>query len=307
MEERNHGGLDSARHRPVRDAYFKAATRPCMLCGDSRTRPALSHGHYSYVRCSGCGLLAVQPFPEPPELLAVYDDPGDPAVDPSRDPSGEAAVHRMRFSEELDRIEAFCPRGTVLDIGCAWGFFLALCRERGWEAKGVDLSHVQADYARRRFGLDVFTGSLRAARFPDGCFDVVTLWHVFEHFHDPLAELLEVRRILKRDGTVVIAVPTPNSAADYVFQSLPLHLYYYDEGTLSRALGRAGFRVAKIGRGGGTGVASLIRKVGVDDPRKLIGSHLAFLWKAKKIVQRARCLASVHKEITVYAVPAGTF
>jgi len=277
-----------------------------MLCGDSRTRPALSHGHYSYVRCSGCGLLAVRPFPEPQELLAVYDDPVEPAVDPSLDPSGEAAVHRVRFSEEIDRIEALRPRGTVLDIGCAWGFFLALCRERGWEAKGVDLSRVQAEYARRRFGLDVFTGTLRAARFPDGCFDVVTLWHVFEHFHDPLAELMEVRRILKRDGTVVIAVPTPNSAADYVFQSLPLHLYYYDEGTLGQVLGRAGFRVVRIRRGGGTGVMSLVRKIGLDDPRKLIGSHLAFLWKAKKIVQRARCIASVHKEITVYAVPART-
>jgi len=262
-------------------------------------------GRHDYVRCRDCGLLSVRPFPDIRDLLSFYDDRGGRHVDPSADPSGEAQIHRVRFSEELDRIEGHCRRGRVLDIGCAWGFFLALCKERGWEPKGVDLSHIQTEYARRRFGLDVFTGSLHDARYPAGHFDAVTMWHVFEHFHDPLGALREVRRVLKRDGTVVIAVPTPRSAPDYVFQSIPLHLYYYDEDTLGRALRLAGLRVVRVFRGGGTGAATLMRKVGIRDPRRVISDHLALLWKTKRVLQRARCLAGIHKEITVYAVPEG--
>jgi len=277
-------------------------TRPCILCGAVQSSHALTLGRHDYVRCRGCGLLSVRPFPDIRDLLSFYDDRGGRHVDPSTDPSGEAQIHRVRFSEELDRIEGHCRRGRVLDIGCAWGFFLAQCKERGWEAKGVDLSHIQTEYARRRFGLDVFTGSLHDARFPAGYFDAVTMWHVFEHFHDPLGALREVRRVLKRDRTVVIAVPMPMSAPDYIFQSMPLHLYYYDEDTLGRALRLAGFRVAKVFRGGGTGAAALMEKVGIRNSRRLIGNHLTLLWKAKRVLQRARCLASIHKEITIYAV-----
>ncbi len=279
------------------------APPPCILCGRSQSSRAVTVGSHDYVRCRGCGLLSVRPFPNIHDLLSFYDDRSESFVDPSVDPSGEDRVHRVRFAEELDRIEEHCRRGRVLDIGCAWGFFLAQCKERGWDTKGVDLSHVQADYAGRRFGLDVFTGPLQDARFPAGHFDVVTMWHVFEHFHDPLGALREVKRVLKGDGTVVIAVPTPISAPDYVFESMPLHLYYYDEDTLGLALRLAGFRVAKVFRGGGTGAAALMKKVGIRDTRRLIGNHLDLLWKAKRVLQRARCLASIHKEITVYAVP----
>lgn len=292
--------------RPARAAAAsETGERPCVLCGETQSRKALSMGHYNYVSCRGCGLLSVRPFPEIGDLLCRYDDRRSRPVDPSGDPTGEATVHRVRFSEELDRIEAHCRRGRVLDIGCAWGFFLAQCKERGWDAKGVDLSRVQTDYARRRFGLDVFTGPLHDARFPAGHFDVVTLWHVFEHIHDPLSTLVEIRRILKPGGVVVIAVPTPVSAPDYVFDSVPLHLFYFNESTLVRALRHAGFRTIRTRKGGGTGVTALMRNVGVRDPRGLIGRHLSILWKAKKILQRARSLAGIHKEVTVYAIPEG--
>lgn len=253
MEELNLAGLDGARHRPARGEQVMTSTRPCMLCGDSRTRPVLSHGRYTYVRCLGCGLIFVHPFPEPADLLACYDDGDHSPVHPADDPSCEEAVHRVRFSEELDRIEVIARRGRILDIGCAWGFFLDGCKQRGWDVQGVELSHVEARYARQRFGIDVFAGALGDARFPDRHFDVVTLWHVFEHIHDPLATLVEIRRILKPDGVVVIAVPTPISAPDYVFDSVPLHLFYFDESTLARALRQAGFRTSQTRKGGGTG------------------------------------------------------
>lgn len=303
MESAHRRDCMNSRRRHIPPDRVIAAEGGCRLCGGHRNRPFLSHGPYAYVRCSGCGLIFLHPFPEPADLLACYDDRGHAPVPPSDDPSGEAAVHRVRFDEELDRIEAYARRGRILDIGCAWGFFLDRCKQRGWEVCGVELSHVEADYARRRFGLEVFNGALGDARFPGRHFDVVTLWHVFEHIHDPLATLAEIRRILKPGGVVVIAVPTPISAPDYVFDSVPLHLFYFNESTLVRALRLAGFRVIHARKGGGTGGATLMRKAGVRDPRGMIARHVALLWPLKKIFQHARSAADLHKEITVYAVP----
>lgn len=275
----------------------------CRLCGESRNSLVMSQGHYDYVRCSHCGLLFVRPFPGPDNLLSCYDDRGSRPVHPSDDPSGEAAVHRVRFTDELDRIEAHARRGRILDIGCAWGFFLDRCKQRGWEVHGVELSRVEADYARQRFGVEVFAGPLGDARFPDRHFDVVTLWHVFEHMHDPLAVLGEIRRILKPDGVVVIAVPTPISAPEYVFDSVPLHLFYFDERTIRRALRQKGFRIIRIRKGGGTGGVALMKRAGIRDPKGMISRHVTLLWPLKKILQHARSAVELHKEITVYAVP----
>ena len=306
MKELSCGCEDSIRHPLAIYAEDRAATHSCMLCGDSRNRPVLSHGRYTYVRCLGCGLIFVDPFPEPADLLACYDDGDHSPVHPADDPSREAAVHRVRFGEELDRIEAFAPRGRILDIGCAWGFFLDRCKQRGWDVQGVELSRVEARYARQRFGIEVFAGSLADARFPDRHFDVVTLWHVFEHIHDPLATLVEIRRILKPGGVAVLAVPTPISAPDYVFDSVPLHLFYFDETTLVSALRQAGFRTIQTRKGGGTGGAALLRKAGIRDPKGMISRHVTLLWPLKKILQQARSAAELHKEITVYAVPERT-
>ena len=61
---------------------------------------------------------------------------------------------------------------------CATGIFLDGMRRRGWRVQGVELSSEAALYARNRFGLEVFAGELEEAGFPDGTFDVVTLWDV---------------------------------------------------------------------------------------------------------------------------------
>ncbi len=305
MEDLHRRCEDSIRHPSAMDARETAETTCCVLCGDCRNQPVLSHGLYAYVRCSGCGLVFLHPLPEPADLLACYDDRDHGPVPPSDDPSGEEAVHRVRFTEELDRIKALAHRGRILDIGCAWGFSLDRCRQRGWEVHGVELSRVEADYARRRFGIEVFNGALGEARFPDRHFDVVTLWHVFEHVYDPLVLLAEIRRILKPGGVVVIAVPTPISAPDYVFDAVPLHLFYFNEHTLRRVLRQTGFRISRIRKGGGTGGAALMRKVGIRDPRGMISRHVRLLWPLKKIFQHARSAGNLHKEITVYAFSEG--
>lgn len=91
-----------------------------------------------------------------------------------------------------------------MDVGCGYGFFLRLAQEAGWEAIGVDPDPRAVTYAKDRLRVNAHWGDLRGARFPDGAFELVTLWNVLECVPDPLALLNEVHRLLRGGGRVFI-------------------------------------------------------------------------------------------------------
>jgi SAM-dependent methyltransferase len=103
--------------------------------------------------------------------------------------------------------------GRLLDVGCGCGFFLKSAQDAGWEVLGVDLNTKAISYATSHLQVNALPGDLRDAHFPDGSFDLVTLWNVLDHAPDPIDLLREVHRVLKDDGRVFIR--TPNAVWHY--------------------------------------------------------------------------------------------
>jgi SAM-dependent methyltransferase len=275
----------------------------CLICRETGFREFLSQGDFSYLRCERCGLVYLHPQPDFGCLRDLYAGHARCAVDTGIDPTGEEIIYRNRFAGELDRIEKLRVPGRILDIGSAWGFFLAVAGERGWKTWGVELSHEASGYARSRFGLDVFTGKLAEARLPESHFDTVTLWHVLEHIPDPRAELAEIRRILRNDGLLVVSVPTPWSAPDYSSDAIPLHLFYFDQATLTTLVQRTGFRVLQIEGRSSTGVMARLKKAGIRDPRRFVVRHWRVLSKLRKLLHSMTKHLGHPGEIILYAVP----
>jgi SAM-dependent methyltransferase len=101
----------------------------------------------------------------------------------------------------------------LLDVGCALGFLIdPLRRYCDWNVRGIDVSAFAADFARRKFGLDVKAGTLEEAGFPDGSFDFVVQKDLLEHVRDPRAHLAETARIVRPGGRVWLV--TPNGEAN---------------------------------------------------------------------------------------------
>ena len=276
-------------------------TTGCILCRGEKRNTVYDLKDYSYVRCSGCGLVFLHPLPGRATLMEIYSGADERTVDPTSDPTGEEGLFLERFRGELDRIEKLAPRGRILDIGSAWGFFLHVCRQRGWDAWGVDPARVESEYARRRFGLPVVTGALADARFPSDSFDVVTLWHVLEHLPDPVIELNEIRRVLKPGGLLVISVPTTRSLKDFDYGPVPLHSWYFERTTLSALVEKTGFRVVRVVGAGGTGAVRTLKKLGVQSPAQALTRHYRVLSPVRKAMRVVLNLAGPQKEITLYA------
>ncbi len=205
-----------------------------------------SRVRWRIVRCSGCGLVRVNPRPVVESARHVYEGDSYGFVRlPRTDAFVDGVPHAIRILRELASMGL---AGRLLDVGSATGDFLAAARELGWEAHGIDLSPHAAAVARRR-GLDVTVGTLADAQFQAASFDVVTMLDVLEHLVDPVAELREVHRVLRPGGLLCVETPNWGSVYRHILRRRwaalqpRLHLLYFDARTASRLLDRAGFDI----------------------------------------------------------------
>lgn len=175
---------------------------------------------------------------------AVVDPDGH--VRNMEDPS-ERQSKRDLAADELRFVNGMTA-GKILDVGCGTGAFLEGVQE-SWEKFGVELSGFAAEVASRY--CDVFHGTLAEARYPDNHFDVVILFHVIEHMKDPEKELLEIRRVLKTGGILIVGTPDFDSACarrygeNFRLLHDETHISLFSERSLQTLLEDSGFQVVK--------------------------------------------------------------
>jgi SAM-dependent methyltransferase len=128
---------------------------------------------------------------------------------------------RYRGTEEeiLDRISVYLPwlktiPGPVLDLGCGRGETLALLRDQGIPARGVDSSARMVALCRER-GLEATEGDLFATLegLAEASLGAVVSFHVIEHLPGSALDRL-VRlawRALKPGGVLILETPNPLS------------------------------------------------------------------------------------------------
>jgi len=229
----------------------------CPICGEGPKEAvyelAGSAGKRMVVCCVSCRLMFVNPRISSEEIAKKYS--GKSYFEREDDATGyrnylqDRELHLMFFRRQLDELEARGPKENLMDVGCAGGFLIEEANQRGWRAAGVELSEFASEYARQTLGLNVATGNLRDASFPSDHYQAVVMDDVIEHFENPLSEILEVRRILKPGGFLL--VHTPNAASPWrhlmgrkwVHLKPDEHLYYFDPATIRRLLEKAGLEM----------------------------------------------------------------
>jgi SAM-dependent methyltransferase len=123
------------------------------------------------------------------------------------DPEWWPKVARPYFMSVIKALKDHDVQGPVVDCGAGWGGLLALMRENGFDASGVELSDDQVAYARSR-GLPMEQGDLTALKARDGTISAITLMTVFEHLTNHARLLADARRLLRDRGLLVTLHPT---------------------------------------------------------------------------------------------------
>ena len=120
--------------------------------------------------------------------------------------------------EEWSQIQNYIPKNSrFLDVGCGAGYSL-MRASKDWDCivEGID-----ADPGRHGVGrfvkdlvndVTIKQGFAEDLPYANESFDVVYSSHVLEHVNDEIKALAEMRRVLRKDGVLIIGMPTANMA-----------------------------------------------------------------------------------------------
>jgi len=158
-------------------------------------------------------------------------------------------VKQKALRDKIKLVDGFHPaKGKLLDIGAGTGDFLVTAKKQGWDITGIEPSEKARSIAVSK-GI-TFTESI--STIENHSVDVVTMWHVLEHVPDVEAHIAELKRILKPDGVIIIAVPNYKSfdAQHYGFfwaaYDVPRHLWHFSKTAIKMLFGKQGFELEKI-------------------------------------------------------------
>ena len=136
------------------------------------------------MRCEACGLGRAETNHFDLKSYYTGDYFSGKRADGYADYQGAEKTLRREFAQTVRFIRDFVPSGRLLDVGCAYGFFLQEAKPF-FDVSGIELAQDAADHCRRS-GLNVLTGQAeRDVLRQLGSFDVITLLDVIEHLPSP--------------------------------------------------------------------------------------------------------------------------
>jgi SAM-dependent methyltransferase len=155
----------------------------------------------------------------------------------------------------LRRLIPDLQSAILLEIGCAYGFFLDEVRGAVRHATGIDISCDAVAFAVKEYGLDARHGDYLAMDFGRPL-DIVALLDTVEHLKRPDLVIEKIARDLRAGGFIALTTGDIGSlnarlrGRRWRMIHPPSHLHYFSVASLSRLLDRCGFDIVHVSHPG---------------------------------------------------------
>ena len=209
----------------------------------------VSGAYFDLLLDENLDLLITSPKPSDKQLAAYYQSEHYISHTDAKKRFQDLLYHQVKrrsLQKKLKLVQSFSLEGKkMLDIGAGTGDFLKTCAEDGWEVIGIEpdeKARVRALEKSPKLKGCLYK-SLEALKKEENVFlsfDVITLWHALEHIPNLDETIFDLKKLLKPEGTLVVAVPNFKSydAAHYrehwAAFDVPRHLWHFSQTAIRR-------------------------------------------------------------------------
>lgn len=220
----------------------------CPLCGSLDASPRFRQGQHTLMRCGGCDLSFIWPFPDSRQHHAAVSEYDYPELEVLRCAT-QYRNEKLFYERYFDAIELECrAASSILDVGCGCGHLLErLAANPRLARSGIELNRERARFARRVARCEVFevpVEELDCGRR----FDVITLINVLSHVPDLRLLFEKLRALLAERGKVILKTGELQSHVkkSAIFDwEFPDHLHFLGWRTMEYISAKHGLRIAK--------------------------------------------------------------
>jgi len=232
---------------------YQKKVRECYYC---KSKDLIEHSKatywnyadLNYEECANCGLIFANPMLSLETIIF-----GNKALNIVHTSRGTLNQYKggKQFSFWLNKIKNY---GTILDVGCAEGFFLkGIADHSDWSVEGIDIIQSAVDFANNILGIKVYFTTLEDFK-TEKKYDLIRINNVIEHCLNPILFLKKSYTLLNNNGFVWCS--TPNGIQDGAvlknankrgikLNLLENHLFLYKPKTLKEIFRSIGFTVIK--------------------------------------------------------------
>ncbi|CAN5339811.1 hypothetical protein BH11PLA2_BH11PLA2_37250 [soil metagenome] len=208
---------------------------------------------YPILKCSGCGLGCTDAAGFDPHAFYTTDYFTGGHRDGYGDYTASAPVLQAEFRSVLKDLQrAGGTMGKLLEIGCAYGYFLDVANTAGYETTGIEICEAAVESCQQR-GLNVTAGVVKPEYLKQhGPFDCVVMLDVIEHLPNPDEMFTMLSEAVKPGGYLVIttgnwgSLLSRTAGSRWRLMTPPQHLYFYSRSTLSKLVSNHGFKVKRL-------------------------------------------------------------
>lgn len=158
-------------------------------------------------------------------------------------------VKNIALKNKLNLINSLqADKGRILDIGAGTGDFLSVAKQDGWQTVGVEPSDKAKAIAKKK-GVSFVE---QTAELESHSFDIITMWHVLEHVPNLDNQIKELKRLLKTNGTLIVAVPNFKSfdakyyGKFWAAYDVPIHFWHFSKKAIKMLFEKEGMQLVKV-------------------------------------------------------------
>lgn len=197
-------------------------------------------------------MLITSPQPSPENLGKYYESSDYISHTDSKKSIFEKIYHLVKgiaLKNKLNLINSCSfTKGYLLDIGAGTGDFLLTAKQKGWKTIGVEPNKKAKEIAIGK-GIQ-FSDSTQ--ELESNSFDVITMWHVLEHVPNLDIQIKELKRLVKPNGTIIIAVPNFKSydakyyGKFWAAYDVPIHFWHFSKTAIQLLFEKENVKLEKV-------------------------------------------------------------